>query len=429
VALSNFQYSWNGLTFGAGTDIQIVKEEGLRSLPATRSGDINRPRMDGAFAGLNFLGERIVTLTLAVTTTLTNPFETVVANVTNAFQPTFDPTAQSVLQFQYPGWSTPRQVTGRVTAAGFPTDVNYSFHRIASMPIQITCNDPLIYDSQLSTVTNSLATSGAFPLTTLTANASAGATSLTVASNAGFVAGQTIFVDATGTETRTVASISGTTTVVITAGLTNAHSSGAVVSGAQFPVNLLLTALSAPLSAAGTALTVTSNAGFYAGQTVAIDTGTALEYRVISSVSGSTTINLTSGVTNSHASGVLVYNGLQFAPTTGGALLTNNIGNYKTMPKFTIYGPVTNPTLTLSSTGEYFGLTTTLTSSDSIVIDMQAGTVILNGTTTRYGLVTTGSSWFGLPPGGSTVKISSTDSSYPTGNLFQVDYRSAWSWS
>lgn len=429
MALGNFQYSWNGLTFGAGTDVQIVKEEGLRSLPPTRSSDINRPRMDGAFAGLNFLGERICTLTLAVTVTKNDPFETVVANISNAFQPTYDPNNQTTLQFMYPGWANPRQVTGRVTRAGFPTDLNYSFHRIDSMPIEITCSDPLIYDSINTTVTNSLATVGTFPLTTLTANASIGATTLTVASNSGFVAGQTIFVDATGTESRTVQSVSGTTSITITAGLTSAHSSGAAVSGSTFPINLLLTSLSANLSAAGTTLTVVSNAGFYAGQTVFIDTNTATEIRTIASVSGSTTITLTSGVTNAHSSGVYVYNGLGFAPTTGGALLTNNIGNYETNPVFTIKGPVTNPMLTLVSTGEFFGLNTTLTSSDTIVIDMNKGTVVLNGTTTRYGSVVTGSSWFGLPPGGSTVKISSSDSSYPVGNLFQVDYRSAWSWA
>jgi hypothetical protein len=429
MALSNFQYLWNGLTFGAGTDIQIVKEEGLRSLPQTRSQDINRPRMDGAFAGLNFLGERNAVLTLAVTVTKDAPFEGVVANITNAFQPTFDPNNLTTLQFMYPGWSTPRQVSGRVTAAGFPTDLNYSFHRIDALPIQITCPDPLIYDSVLMTVTNSLATSGTFPLTTLTANASIGATALTVASNAGFVAGQTIYVDATGTETRVVASISGTTTVNITVGLSSAHSSGAAVSGSTFPVNFVLTALSSNLSAGSTALTVTSNAGFYAGQDIFIDVNGALEMRTVLSVASTTTINLTSGVTNAHSSGVYVYNGLGFAPTTGGALLTNNIGNYETNPVFTIKGPVTNPTITLLSTGEFFTLNMTLTGSDTIVIDMQQGTVVLNGTTTRYGSVAVGSSWFGLPPGSSTVKLSSTDSSYPVGNQFRVDYRSAWSWS
>lgn len=429
MALSNFQYQWGDFVFGAGTDIQILSEEGLRSIPATRSGDISRPRMDGAFAGLNFLGERIAVLTLAVTVTKNADFETVVANISNAFQPTFDPNNQTVLQFQYPGFARPRQVTGRVTAAGFPTDLNYSFHRIDKLPIQITCNDPLIYDSVSTNVTNSLATSGAFPLTTLTANASIGATVLTVGSNAGFVAGQTIYVDATGTETRVVASTSGTTSLTITVGLTTAHSSGAAISGTTFPVNLILTALSANLSASGTALTVLSNTGFYAGQTVFIDTNGFVEIRTIANISGTTIINLTTGVDNAHVSGKLVYNGMAFAPTTGGALLTNNVGNYKTMPKFTIRGPVINPSLTLTSTGEFFGLTTTLTSSDVIVVDMQAGTVVLNGTTTRYGVVTTGSSWFGLPPGGSTVRLSSTDSSYPTGNSFQVDFRSAWSWS
>ena len=290
MALQNFQYQWDdGLIFGAGTDIQIVKEEGLRSIPPVRSADVNKPRMDGSFAGFNFLGERIAVLTLAVTVTKNAPFEDVVASIANTFQPTFDPNALTTLKFLYPGWETPRQVSGRVTNAGFPTDLNYSFHRIDALPIEITCPDPIIYDSVENIVSQTLPR---------------------------------------------------------------------VVSGGTFPVTF-------PMS---------------------------------------------------------------FGPTSGGALLCNNKGNYKTMPKFTIKGPVTNPTVTLQSTGEYFTLNTTLSASDQIVIDMAAGTIVLNGTTTRYGVVAPGSTWFSLKPGANSVRVSSTDSAYVDA-LFTVNYRSAWSWS
>lgn len=426
MALSNFQYLWNGLTVGAGTDVQIVSEEGLRRVPSVRSADVSKPRMDGAFAGFNFLDERVATLTFAMTVTKDAPFETVLSNVAYAFQPTFDPNNEQWLQFLYPGWSSPRQIKCRVTKAGFPTDLDYSFHKIASMPIEFTASDPLIYDSVNENVSVHLASSGVFPLTTLSANASIGATTLTVTSNAGFIPGMVIYVDSTGTEKRTINTIVGTTGITITAGLTTAHSAGAAVSGSTFPALFSLTKLSANVSAGGTSLTVASSAGFYVGQTIFLDTA-GNETRVISSIPDSTHISLTVGVTSAHSTNALVWNGLVFGPTSGGALLCNNQGNYPTWPTFTLTGPLTNPRVTLQSTGEFFALNTTLSASDSIVIDMKAGTVYLNGTTTRYNTMVTGSSWFTLPVGASSVQVSSTSASYEDG-LFAVDYRSAWSW-
>lgn len=157
MALSNFQYSYNGLTFGAGQDVQILKEEGLRSIPAPRSGDVSRPRQVGSFPGLNYFGERSVTLTLSLTVTVNQPWETALASAISAFQPVTDPTQLQTLSFMYPGWSAPRQVTGRVMRAGFPTDVNYQYHYLhGSLVVQIDCPDPLIYDSTLQTQSMSL---------------------------------------------------------------------------------------------------------------------------------------------------------------------------------------------------------------------------------------------------------------------------------
>jgi hypothetical protein len=502
VALSNFQYLWNGLTFGAGTDIQIVKEEGLRSIPPVRSGDVNKPRMDGAWAGFNFLGERIVVLTLAVTVTKDAPFETVIKNIADAFQPTFDPNGEQWLQFMYPGWDYPRQVKGRVTKVGFPTDLDYSYHRLASLPVEITCSDPVIYDSVLTEVSQRLPSTTGSPVTTLSANASLGATSFTVVSNGGFVPGMPVYVNygaGVATPAGVVSSLSGSTILNLEAATTSAYSSGASVRGSSMPIAPELTNLTSTVSS-GTALSVVSNVGFFPGEVITIG-GATVETRVVASLGGSTTINLTTALTASHAgpgsnpsttlsatapsgswritvasatgivpgmslliagvetvrvasvSGTTVWLTTQlsanrssgatvvgtavgsyvagtysFPPTSGGALLVDNIGNYPSFPTFTIAGPVTNPKVTLASTGEFFGVTTSLSGSDTLVIDMKAGTVILNGTATRYGNVAFGSTWFGIPPGAQSVQVSSTDSAYVLA-LFTIDMYSAWSWS
>jgi hypothetical protein len=147
MTLSNYQYTYNGLTFGAGTDIQLVKEEGLRSLPDARTQDSNFPRQDGAWAGLNFLGERHFVITLAVTVTKDNPFETVIQDIVNAFQPVSDPTNQQWLTFKYPGYTNEFMIKARVIRAGFPVDLDYSFHRVVSLPIEFVANDPTIYNT------------------------------------------------------------------------------------------------------------------------------------------------------------------------------------------------------------------------------------------------------------------------------------------
>lgn len=439
MALSNFQYLWNGLTVGAGTDVQIVQEQGLRSLPPVRSQNINKPRMDGAFPGLNFFGERTAVLTLAVSVTKNAPFETVVANVTNAFQPTYDPNAEAWLQFQYPGYATPRQIKCRVTKAGFTTDLDYSFHKLGSMPIEFVASDPLIYDSVNSNASVHLASSGIYPLTTLGANVSAAGTALTVASATGIIAGMTVYIDVpssvfAGANLTTAASSSATVLKVNSAAGFVAGQT--IYIGTASPETKVISSITGPTANATTGLpewTINLTTGLTTSRAIGVNVTNA-EVRTVASVVG-TTVNLTAGVQTGHSTGAVILGStfpavfpVSYAPTSGGALLTNNAGNYPTWPTFTLTGPLTNPTVTLQSTGEFFSLNTTLTASDTIVIDMKAGTVILNGSTTRYNTVVTGSSWFYLPVGAGTVKVSSTSASYEAG-LFTIDYRSAWSWS
>lgn len=154
MVLSNFQGSFGGLTFGPGTDIQVVEWDGLRELPGVRSGDQPQPRKDGSFAGLNYLSERIITLKLSVTVTQT-PFETVIANLASVFQNTTAPTGLQTFQFMLPGWATPRQVSARPTKASIPVDLEYSFHK-ASPLVELTCPDPIIYDTTLQTASTGL---------------------------------------------------------------------------------------------------------------------------------------------------------------------------------------------------------------------------------------------------------------------------------
>lgn len=166
MALSNYQLSYNGLTIGAGTDVQLVGIDGLRALPGIRSSDVARPRADGSFGGLNFMGERIVTLQLLVMVTVANPWETVLEQLSAAFLHISDPGKLLPLQFQLPGQPA-LQIIGRPTRYHVPVDVPYAFHK-AAVAIEMSCPDPLIYAAASSSVSAGLPnpTSGAvWPVT------------------------------------------------------------------------------------------------------------------------------------------------------------------------------------------------------------------------------------------------------------------------
>lgn len=157
MSLQPWQWSYNGLVMGAGCDVGVTQVAGLREAPPTRPGDVNRPRQHGAWAGLTLFGERIVTLDLQVMSGATQqPFTAVLAGVASAFANILDPSAGlPALQFMQPGWATPRQVYGRPTKGGYPINADLQYGK-ALIPVEITCPDPLIYDTATQLVTAGL---------------------------------------------------------------------------------------------------------------------------------------------------------------------------------------------------------------------------------------------------------------------------------
>jgi hypothetical protein len=282
-----FQSSFNGLVWGPGTDIQLVKTTGLRGLPGVRGGDEAYPRQHGSLAGLDFLDERIFVTTLQVFAP-TAPYETVLTAIAAAFQIITDPAKQLPYQVQLPGWAEPRQITCRPTAGGYPIDTEYQFGK-AVIAVEFTAADPLLYSSTLHTASSGLPSP--------------------------------------------------------TAGL-------------PFPVTFPVT----------------------------------------------------------------------FGASTGGSMSVTNLGNFATAPVITIVGPVTNPRVTLTNTGAFMACTITLGSTDALVIDMAAGTITLNGTADRYNTIVTGSSWWAIPPGVSSIGVASTDSAQVAA-IFTTTWRDAWGWA
>lgn len=84
-------------------------------------------------------------------------------------------------------------------------------------------------------------------------------------------------------------------------------------------------------------------------------------------------------------------------------------GNYDTPAVFTIHGPAINPKITHVGKGKFIKLNLTMSGSDTVVIDVENGTIIKNGTTDISSLLTTDSNWFYLSPGTQTIAFTHED--------------------
>lgn len=101
-----------------------------------------------------------------------------------------------------------------------------------------------------------------------------------------------------------------------------------------------------------------------------------------------------------------------------------NAGNFATRPVATILGPAVNPVVQNVTTGQWVKFLTTLTGSDTLVVDFDARTVILNGSASRYSTMTSDSQWWELAPGTSQIVFSAD--AYQAAALLTLAWRSAW---
>ena len=115
--------------------------------------------------------------------------------------------------------------------------------------------------------------------------------------------------------------------------------------------------------------------------------------------------------------------------TYGGGSLSNataivNNGSWITYPVITITGPAVNPTIGNITTGQYMTINTSLSNTDTLVIDLNQKLITLNGATARN-LVAGNSQWFGAPPGISSFTFTSSTVVIGTTSATVV-YRSAY---
>ncbi|RMH71870.1 MAG: hypothetical protein D6683_14265 [Actinomyces sp.] len=201
---ADFQLSFGGVDMGDGTDYDVVDIDGL-GVPGVRSSDVETLRRHGLHPGDDFVGGRVVTVTLEVdggadAATLTSRMATLAA----ALRPGQD---ESALVFQLPGVAGGgrRRLLVRPRRVAVPVNLQ----RVYGLPevvAQFAATDPRIYDDTQSTDSTSLPTSGTgltWPLTWPLNWGAVGTSGSIFATNAGnFEAPVTIRLDGPVTNPR-----------------------------------------------------------------------------------------------------------------------------------------------------------------------------------------------------------------------------------
>jgi hypothetical protein len=107
----------------------------------------------------------------------------------------------------------------------------------------------------------------------------------------------------------------------------------------------------------------------------------------------------------------------------GGAIVGNqatltNFGNHTAYPTITLVGPLVNPVLVDSVSGNAMAFSISLSGSDTLVINCHNKSVVLNGTVSRRNTLA-GRNWFFVPPG-ATESISFSADSGTGSAVFQL---------
>lgn len=111
------------------------------------------------------------------------------------------------------------------------------------------------------------------------------------------------------------------------------------------------------------------------------------------------------------------------AGSSGAATITND-GNFPSRPLVTFHGQLIGPSLVNVTAGRTFAMQDAyiLDSGDTLVVDFDARSVLLNGTASRYGDVDSASQWWDLAPGPNDLQLAA----HAGDGWADVTYRSAW---
>ena len=348
---------------GPGAGVQVLQVDGLEGLPNLRTQDANRGYMDGSFSGRDFVDARVVTFQLQIMSDNTNSMQTYLAELQQYLMP--QRSGMNVLQMYLPGGRGVRRLYGRVRKRQILIDPQYVYGR-ALATLEFYCPDPRIYnDTAASYTINSLSSSSRtynrqYGYSTTSNTIGTGSKTFTVPAGLGYLSGQAVTAQSQGTPS---AYMIGTIT---------SYSSTTLV------------------------VNIPSTAGSTGGS------GTFTDWAIL----GPTYPTAVSG--------------------SSGSQSVTNVGNYETWPTFSISTSSTSCSGIIVSnytTGDVLSFPNlTLGASDTLVLDSDLRTVLINGSPARN-TMSVASRWFPLPP--ATKQIIGLSAATGTA-LCTISYRDAY---
>ena len=366
-SLNQYSFAFNGYVFGGGSSMhQILDLSGLESLPYIRNQDDNRGYADGMFTGNDFLSGREIAATILTT-----------GNTASASISSATATGGSVITYN--------------------TSANHG-----------------LVSGQIVTITGVISTGNP-----------------TGTANTGF------------NRNLVAATVTSPTQFTIAVVLTDTRTSGGVMamsSSAQANYNLLQRAL-LPQSTGTTIMQFQlSNADGLQRVNARVRANKTLvdpdyTYGFIKSQYTffcpdprfyDDTLQ-TASLAVSNALGRIynrTYNLVYGFGSSGATTTIQNNGWATTYPTITLNGPIVNPTLGNSTTGDYITITGSYTNTDIIFLDLDSKYLTVNGAPARN-LITGNSTWFGATPGANQFFLSGSGTLAGT-TAATVSWRSAY---
>lgn len=165
-ALANWQYYYQGLTFGEGTSYPVTNVDGLDLAPI-RSGDAGRPLDQGELIGIDLQGGRDITFDFWIGADGSNSLQTLLSNLAAVTVPSPQGTTEYPLFVQLP--NLPLLVTlCRPRKRSVTIDKDYGAAAVATPAVMLHSSDPRFYVAPTQTVSMNLPTPGSglgFPVT------------------------------------------------------------------------------------------------------------------------------------------------------------------------------------------------------------------------------------------------------------------------
>ena len=110
---------------------------------------------------------------------------------------------------------------------------------------------------------------------------------------------------------------------------------------------------------------------------------------------------------------------------SGGLIQVTNAGTFAVRPILTVTGPVDTPILQNVTAGKKLRFNLSLASTDTLIVDLDARTVLLNGTASRRSSLSADSQWWEIAPGTSTLSYTNAGA-FQAASTLTFPFSSAW---